>query len=143
MSSIRTPSAGSPPSSRMGTTSACTPRSWPPTTSWQNTAATVPSQAALPIHSLRAHSSGVWITNSSASGSYVAVVRRSCTLEPWPSSVMAKQPSSSAPAVRSRYSSWWRSVPRCWIAPPQRPNCTPHLTSSDRSPKAIVSNPVM
>ena len=69
MSSIRTPSSGRPFSSRIGTTTACTPRSWPPTTSWQNTAAIVPSRAALPIHSLRAKSSGVWITNSCVSGS--------------------------------------------------------------------------
>jgi len=43
---------------------------------------------------LREESFGVLITNSCVSGSYVAVVPIACTLEPWPVSVIAKQPIS-------------------------------------------------
>ena len=35
--------------------------------------------------------------------------------------------------MSGRYSSWWRSVPRCSTAPPNRPHWTPALTCSDRS----------
>ena len=37
------------------------------------------------------------------------------------------------------YASWWRSVPRFSIAPPNSPHCTPALTISDRSDIASIS----
>src|SRR5436309_1095802 len=33
--------------------------------------------------------------------------------------------------IRGTYAWWWRSVPRFSMAPPNRPHCTPALTSSD------------
>ncbi len=79
------------------------------------------------------------ITNSPASASYVATVPSACTLEPWPVSVIAKQP-ISFPVTRSEmYAAWCRSVPSWRIAPPKSPNWTPTFTSTDRSPIARVS----
>ena len=79
------------------------------------------------------------MTNSSASASYVATVPRACTLEPWPVSVIAKQPIVRPVTRSARWASWWVFVPSWRIAPPKRPNCTPTFTSTDRSPKARVS----
>ncbi len=84
----------------------------------------------------------MWTTNSCVDGSYVAVVRRCCTSEPWPVSVIAKQPSSSPSMIGCRYFSWWWVVPSTWTAPPNRPHCTPALTSSDRSQNASIPNAV-
>jgi hypothetical protein len=80
------------------------------------------------------------MTNSPVSASYVAVVPIACTLEPWPVSVIANEPSSRAEAMSASQASWCGAVPSWWIAPPKRPNCTPNFTSTERSPKARVSN---
>jgi hypothetical protein len=68
-SSISTPGSGLPSASRIGTRKACTPLASPATSSWAKTAAMRPCLAALPIQSLRASSSGVWMTNSCAPAS--------------------------------------------------------------------------
>lgn len=67
------------------------------------------------------------------------VVCRLCTSEPWPISVMAKQPASATGMVSGRKVAWWNSVPRLTIAPPHSPCCTPLLIASDRSPRASIS----
>ena len=44
--------------------------------------------------------------------------------------------------IDGRYVSWCARVPRFATAPPNRPQCTPALTSSDRSPWPSISNAV-
>jgi hypothetical protein len=51
------------------------------------------------MYSLRADSSGVQMANSSGSRSKMAVVRSAATSEPWPVSVIAKQPSSQSSSL--------------------------------------------
>jgi hypothetical protein len=64
----------------------------------------------------------------------VAVVRRCCTSDPCPDSVIAKQPGSAREMMSRRYFSWCRSVPSICTAPPNSPHWTPAFTISDRSP---------
>src|SRR3954451_9990721 len=56
---------------------------------------------------------------------------------------MAKHPGRLASITRGRYSSRCCSSPRCRIAPPKRPKCTPHFTSSERSAWPSISNAEM
>lgn len=67
----------------------------PRVTSLANTTAEVASSAALPRKRFAAAAVGVSTTNSPASPSKVAVVASEATSEPWPHSVIAKQPSVS------------------------------------------------
>ncbi len=77
---------------------------------------------------------GECTTISSVSTSYVAVVSTAATFEPWPTSVIAKQPMSLPLMMSGTYAARCLSVPRRETAPPNRPNWTPFLMSSDRSP---------
>lgn len=62
----------------------------------------------LPAHTLSL-SLSVWRT----------VVSMPMTLEPWPSSVMPKQPGSASESTPSRNASWCFRVPSLQIVPPQ------------------------
>ena len=81
--------------------------------------------AGLAATSARAEPSGS--TGSSA-------ISSAATFEPWPTSVIAKQPMSLPLMMSGTYAARCLSVPRRETAPPNRPNWTPFLMSSDRSP---------
>ena len=146
-----TPGIGLPSSSRMGTRTQCTP--WDSAGSWlasvalpgvcscANTAAMRPWRAALPMYVFCAEGLGEWTMNSSVSGSYVAVVSRFCTSDPWPRSVMAKQPSRSRLMICGTRCVW-RSLPSASTAPPNSPHCTPDFTMTPRSAWPTISMPV-
>ncbi len=127
---------------RNGTTTQCTPWHTPPTHSCPKTAADVPWSAAFPMYVFVAVGVGECTTISSVSGSYVSVVSRFCTSEPWPISVIAKQPRSVAVTMSGIQRAICSSVPSPSIAPPQSPYCTPALIVSDRSPYDSASKPM-
>ena len=135
---------------RMGTTKAWTPWSVrllpfePPPFSCgilrrAKTVAACPSSAALPIHHLRAPSSGVEITHSSRSTSRTASVCSPATLLPCPSSVIAKHPGSLNASMSSQYLSRCFSVPRDSTEPPHSEYWTPVFTVVERSTSARSS----
>ena len=64
-------------------------------------------------------------------------MRRRCTSDPRPVSVIAKQPGRATDMTSGRYFLWCSSVPRALMAPPNRPNCTPIFTMRDMSATSI------
>jgi len=56
-----------------------------------------------------------------------AVVSMPMTLEPWPSSVMPKQPGRSSVSRRGRNAAWCFAVPSLAMVPPHSVKCTPAL----------------
>ena len=103
-----------------------------------NTVAATPSFAALPRYCFHAPRNGVLMTNSSVSGSYVAVVPMEATSEPWPVSVIANAPGTVMSIAPGRSRSCCSSVPRCRIAAANRPHWTPALICSEGS--AVTSS---
>ena len=63
------------------------------------------------------------------------------TSEPWPVSVMAKQPGISRLMMPGSHFSWCSSVPRWFTAEPNRPHCTPALICRDGSAMTSSSKP--
>jgi len=81
------------PSDRSWTINKCGPFDFPPgRMSWACTTACVAVFASPPTHHFVLVNVGEWISNSSVSGRYVAVVSSRETSDPWPSSVWAYAP---------------------------------------------------
>jgi hypothetical protein len=65
------------------------------------------------------------------------------TSEPWPVSVIAKQPGMSRFMMPGSHLAWCSSVPRCITADPNSPHWTPALICRDGSAVTSSSKPAM
>ena len=133
-SHVRMPRTSSPvAASRIRTTNALRPYSASRMCIFANTTAIVAYVAAEPIQILSADARGVVMTHSSVSRSSVAVVSSARRFEPWPISVMQKQPSTRPVSMSSSSAVRWRSFPSERIVPPKSSKWTAIFTTKDMS----------